>query len=65
MHFLITLIIFCGFVFVFCLGLVDVTLGLSEMSVHVSPHGTSRADEGLANATTPYEANATELGETE
>jgi hypothetical protein len=38
MHLLTSLIIFSGFVFVFCFGLIKVIWDLSEMSVHVSPH---------------------------
>jgi hypothetical protein len=37
MHFLTSLIIFSGFVFVFCLGLVQVLWDLSDISVHASP----------------------------
>jgi hypothetical protein len=38
MHFLTSLIIFSGFVFVICLGLVQVVCDLSRMSGHTSPH---------------------------
>ncbi len=72
MHFLTMLVIFSGFVFVFCLGLVEVTWDLSEMSVHVSPHmlaiphgGARGAEEGHANASTVYESNPMEQSETE
>jgi hypothetical protein len=34
MHFLTSLLIICGFVFVLCLGLIQVISDLSEMSVH-------------------------------
>jgi hypothetical protein len=72
MHFLTSLIIFSGFVFLFCLGLIKVIWDLSEMSVHESPHmlatphsGAGGAEEGHANATAAYESNPTELSETE
>lgn len=38
MHFLTSLFIFCGFVFVLVLGLVDVLRDLLQLSVQVSPH---------------------------
>jgi hypothetical protein len=57
MHFLTSLIVFLGFAFVVCLGLVKVILDISEMSVHVSPHTletphsrSGGAEEGHANA---------------
>jgi hypothetical protein len=72
MHFLTSLIIFFGFVFVVCLSLVNVIWDLSAMSVHVAPHmlatphnGANGAEEGHPNATAAYESNPTELSETE
>jgi hypothetical protein len=44
MHFITSLIIFCGFAFVVCLGLFNVISDLSEMSVHESPHVPLTAD---------------------
>jgi hypothetical protein len=71
MHFLTSLIIFAGFVFACCLGLVKVIWDLSEMSVHASPHmlatphsGASRAEDGHANAPAACESIPTELSET-
>ena len=37
MHFLASLLIVAGFVFVVCLGLVKLTWELSQVSVHESP----------------------------
>jgi hypothetical protein len=72
MHFLASLITFSGFVFVCCLGLLNVICDLSEMSVHGSPHmpatphrGPGGAEQGNANANAAYESNPTELSETE
>jgi hypothetical protein len=72
MNCLTSLFIFSGFVFVFCLGLVNVIWDLAEMSVHASPHmlaaphsGASGAEDGHANATPAYESNSTDLSEIE
>jgi hypothetical protein len=56
MHFLTWLIIFSGFVFVLCVGVVQVIWDLSEMSIQ---EGRSE------NALGAYESNPTELSETE
>jgi hypothetical protein len=68
MHFLTSLIVFLGFAFVVCLGLVKVILDLSEMSVHLSPHTLATphgrsdgAEEGQSNAN--ESSNITELSD--
>jgi hypothetical protein len=48
MHFLTSLIIFTGFVFVICLGLVQVIWELSKMSAHASPRMLSTPHGGPA-----------------
>jgi hypothetical protein len=69
MHFLTSLIIFSGFVFVCCLGLVQVLWDLSEVSVHASPQmratphsGNSRTEDGHVNSN--ESSSAGELGDT-
>jgi hypothetical protein len=64
MHFLTSLIIFSGFVFVVGLGLVKVIWDLSEMSVHAPPNvlaapfgGAGGAEEGHANITSHMETH--------
>jgi hypothetical protein len=71
MHFLTSLIIICGFVFVLCFGLVQVISVLSEMSVHAPPEmlptpcgRVLEAEQGHADATELYESNPSELSET-
>jgi hypothetical protein len=66
MHFLNSLIIFSGFVFIFCLGIVKLIWDLPEMSLHGPPDmsatahgGTSQAEEGLI-ATAENESIAAE-----
>jgi hypothetical protein len=56
MHFLTSLMILSGFLFVFGVGLVNLIRNLSEMSIHVSPHMPSTphspaggVEEGHAN----------------
>jgi hypothetical protein len=70
MHLLTSLIIFLGFAFVVCFGLVKVIFDLSEMSVHVSPHSLAtphnRSDgpeEGHANAN--ESSSITQLSDTQ
>jgi hypothetical protein len=69
MHFLMSLIIFCGFVFACCLGLVQVLWDLPEVSVHASPQmratphsGNSRAEDEHVNAN--ESSSAADLGDT-
>jgi len=67
MHFLTSLIIFVGFGFVVCVGLVRVMWELSELSFHESPvireaRGEFAAAED-AKAAESYESSPTELGE--
>jgi len=70
-HFLTSLIIISGFVFVFCLGLVKVIWDLSEISAHVPPEmlampcGSLDAEQEHANATEIYETGPSELSETD
>ena len=46
MHFLTSLIIFSGFAFVVCLGLINVIWDLSAMSVHVAPNMLATPHDG-------------------
>ena len=59
MHFLTLLIIFSGFVFVLCLGLVQVIWDLSRMSGHAAPQTLTTRD-GTAHVS----SSAADLGET-
>jgi hypothetical protein len=69
MHFLMSLVILCGLLFVLCAGLVNVIWYLSAMSIHVSPHmPTTPHDQsggGLvhANTTAEYVSNPVEMSE--
>jgi hypothetical protein len=69
MHFLASLFIVVGFVFVVCLGLVKLTWELSQVSVHESPASLetpsipASAEELPAKATESYESSPTELSD--
>jgi hypothetical protein len=66
MHFLTCLIMLIGFVFVVCIGLVQVVGELSRLSFHESPvigaaPGDAAAED--AEAVQSYESNPTELSD--
>jgi hypothetical protein len=69
MHFLTSLIIVFGFVFVVCLSLVKLTWDLSQVSVHESPaipetpRKPSSAEEPRTTATASYESSPAELSD--
>ena len=68
MHFLASLLIVAGFVFVVCLGLVKLTWELSQVSVHESPAipetpGKPERSEELRATTQSYESSPTELSD--
>jgi hypothetical protein len=69
MHFLTSLVIVFGFVFVVCLGLVKLALELWQVSVHDSPAiletpGRPESSEDLpVNATELYESSPPELSD--
>ena len=68
MHFLTSLIILIGFVFVVCVGLIQVIWELSRLSFHESPvireaPGELAAAED-AKAVESYESSPTELSDT-
>jgi hypothetical protein len=44
MHFLVSLTVLLGFVFVICLGLVKIIWDLSEMSAHAPPYALPEDD---------------------
>ena len=62
MHFLTSLIIICGFVFVLCFGMAQVIWALSEMSVHAPPE-MPPTPFGRALETEQRHTDATELCE--
>jgi hypothetical protein len=70
MHFLTSLIIVAGLVFVVCLSLVKLTWELSQVSVHESPailetpSNPASSEEPAAKATELYESSPTELSDT-
>jgi hypothetical protein len=70
MHFLISLIIVLGFVFVVCLSLVNVIYDLSQVSVHEppaileTPGKPVGAEQPHAKPVGSYEARPTELSNT-
>jgi hypothetical protein len=57
MHFLTSLIIFSGFMFVLCFGLLKVIWDLSQLSVHSAPDVPATSCQGLGAAGAPR-ANA-------
>jgi hypothetical protein len=50
MHFLTSLIIVAGFVFVICLGLVKLIWDLSQMSVHEAPESRESSPAEVSDA---------------
>jgi|HubBroStandDraft_1064217.scaffolds.fasta_scaffold429277_2 hypothetical protein len=70
MHFLTSLIIVVGFVFVVCLGLVKMIWDLSQLSFHESPVMLETRSKLAAEADVspravePHEWSATELSDT-
>jgi hypothetical protein len=67
MHFLTSLIIFTGFVFVLCFGLIQVIWDLSKISAHASPHAvhaTWRTSEEDGHAKANESSSAADLSDT-
>jgi hypothetical protein len=50
MHFLTSLIMVAGFVFVICFGLVKLTWDLSEMSFHEAPESRESSPADVSDA---------------